>query len=87
MADYGSIGLCSISASQDRKYYASLRYLDDKTGKTLTIRSGLNEDEYDRAVQRVEALRKRYPDFKAVLNSPVPAKQAVGRNASFVLDY
>ena len=83
MAGYGSIGLCSIAADQDRKFYASPRYLDDKAEKTLTIRSGLDTGEYERAVQRVNALQKRYPDFRAVLGRPVSVRGAVVSELSY----
>lgn len=87
MADYGSIGLCSIAVGGDGRVLASERYIDDFNDRKLTIRPGLSADEHERAKLRVAALQQRYINFRPALNSSAGAKQAVGRNASFVLEY
>ncbi len=85
MADYGSIGLCSIAVGENGQVVASERYINDLNDRTLTIRPGLSEDEHRRAELRVVALRQRYPNFRPVSNSSAGAQRAAGRNA--VLTY
>ena len=81
MADYGSIGLCSIAVGENGQVVASERYINDLNDRTLTIRPGLSEDEHRRAESRVVALRQRYPNFRPVSNSSAGAQRAAGRNA------
>lgn len=69
MAEYGSIGLCSIAVGVDGRVLASERYIDDFNDRKLTIRPGLSEGEHKRAELQVAALQKRYINFRPVLKS------------------
>lgn len=84
MADYGSIGLCSIAIGAASQALASRRYINDNNNQTLTIRPGLSADEYKRTELRMDALQKRYPDFRPVLGGL--AKNAGGRQWTFAYE-